>query len=293
MSVGLPHRELPKSLVVDSQVHMWDRVDDPPDGWAGGRAIREEELLAEMDQAGVDAVVLVPPGHRSTTANDYALGAAIRRPNKFGVMGVVRLDRPENENQKLIHGWRDTSHMIGLRLSFSREPERTWLRDGTASWIWKLCATEGLPIMVNAPGQLGFIEDVARQYPSLKLIVDHFGLHVAEAHLPLDARLAALLPLSKRPNVAVKASALPLQALGGYPFERIHSSVRLVIQEFGRERVFWGSDLSRLSCSYVDCVRLFKEGLSFLSDLDREWILGTGLVSWLGWSIAKLGGGTP
>jgi hypothetical protein len=41
--------------------------------------------------------------------------------------------------------------------------------------------------------------------------------------------------------------------------------------------------LERTTCSYSQSVKLFIEEMDFLSDLDREWIMGRGLAKCLGW----------
>ena len=62
--------------------------------------------------------------------------------------------------------------------------------------------------MVHPPHSLHLIDAIAARYPNLRLIIDHLGLvrpkldHEAFAHLP------GLLALAKRPNIAVKASAV-------------------------------------------------------------------------------------
>jgi hypothetical protein len=47
-----------------------------------------------MDEAGVDRVVVVPPGLNDN--NSYALEAARRYPNRFAVMGRIPLQNPKS-----------------------------------------------------------------------------------------------------------------------------------------------------------------------------------------------------
>jgi hypothetical protein len=47
--------------------------------------------------------------------------------------------------------------------------------------------------------------------------------------------------------------------------------------------MFWGTDWSRLPCSYRQGVTMFTEELSWLSAEDKEWIMGRGVGEWLGW----------
>ncbi len=47
--------------------------------------------------------------------------------------------------------------------------------------------------------------------------------------------------------------------------------------------MLWGADLSRLTSTYRECLELFQEALDFLSEEDREWILGKALAEVLNW----------
>src|ERR1039458_455786 len=80
-------------VITDSQVHIWgaNTADRP---WPKGGEARAQrpvpletsELLAEMDAAGVDRAVIVPPSWEGDR-NDLALAAAAAHPDKFAVMG--------------------------------------------------------------------------------------------------------------------------------------------------------------------------------------------------------------
>jgi L-fuconolactonase len=51
----------------------------------------------------------------------------------------------------------------------------------------------------------------------------------------------------------------------------------------GPHRLFWGSDWTRLPCSYQDNLRLFTEELPFLSGADLRAVMGEALTRWLDW----------
>ena len=94
-----------------------------------------------------------------------------------------------------------------------------------------------------------------------------------------------MLVLARRPNVALKASCLPLYTADKYPYQRLHPYLRRVYDAFGPKRIFWGSDLSRLPCTYRQCVTMFTEEMTWLSNDDLEWIIGRGLCEWIGWAV--------
>jgi predicted TIM-barrel fold metal-dependent hydrolase len=80
-------------LIVDAQVHTW-AASTPERPWSGGgepqRTVpfTNEDLLKEMDVAGVHRAVLVPPGWEGSR-NDLALAAARAHPDRFAVMGRI------------------------------------------------------------------------------------------------------------------------------------------------------------------------------------------------------------
>ena len=65
----------------------------------------------------------------------------------------------------------------------------------------------------------------------------------------------------------------------------LHPYLRAVYDAFGARRVFWGTDLTRLPCSYRQALTLFSEELPWLSAADKEWTMGRGVCAWLGWEV--------
>ena len=95
-----------------------------------------------------------------------------------------------------------------------------------------------------------------------------------------------LLAVAKRPNIAVKATSLPQFTSDNYPYTRIHPYLRRIYDAFGPKRIFWGSDLSHLyhvPCSYSQVVTMFTEEMSWLTEEDKNWIMGHAICEWLGW----------
>jgi predicted TIM-barrel fold metal-dependent hydrolase len=81
----------------------------------------------------------------------------------------------------------------------------------------------------------------------------------------------------------VKVSALPGYTTAPYPYLNLHDHVRRVYDAFGPQRMFWGSDLTRLKCSYRQCVTMFTEEMPWLTTNDLELIMGRALCDWLDW----------
>ncbi len=93
-----------------------------------------------------------------------------------------------------------------------------------------------------------------------------------------------MLALAKHQNIAAKASCLPYFTTDSYPYRRLHPYIRKVYDAFGPKRIFWGTDLSRLPCTYRQGITMFTEELAWLKPEDKEWIMGRGVCEWLGWN---------
>jgi predicted TIM-barrel fold metal-dependent hydrolase len=272
-------------IVTDAQVHIWapEGPDRPwiPGGrdYAHGDSYTVEQLLAEMDAAGVDRAVLVPPSFEGDR-NDVCLAAARAHPERLAVMGRTPLADPGGRD--LLPSWRDTPGMLGVRLTFSRSSAAE-LQDGTADWIWPAAEDAGVPLMVFAPGQLDALAKITERHPGLRLVIDHLGLRTDLRDHEIDPVLDDLVRLARFENVAVKATCLPSNVTDDYPFPSLHPRIERIVGAFGPRRVFWGSDLTRLRCTYREALTLFTEELGFLSADDLEWIMGRGVSEWIGW----------
>ncbi|WP_426960124.1 amidohydrolase family protein [Muricoccus radiodurans] len=278
-------------LIVDSQVHIWaaetpDRPWSPLHAGAAQRAepFSADDLLTEMRAAGVKAAVLVPPSWEGTR-NELALDAARRHPARFAVMGRLPLEHPDSRDR--MAEWPYLRGLFGARVNFRPAASRAWLQDGTADWLWRQAERDGLCLMVFAPHDLLRIGAVAAAHPNLRIALDHMALSGEEKGEAAFANLPDLLALARHPNIAVKASALPCVAADDYPYRSLHEPIRRVVDAFGPERVFWGSDLTRLPCSYSQAVRLFTEELPWLSGAELEAVMGGAICDWLDWPAPR------
>ena len=92
-----------------------------------------------------------------------------------------------------------------------------------------------------------------------------------------------LLALARHPNVAVKTTGAPGYSSEGYPFRPIQPYLQQIYEAFGPDRMFWGTDITRMQCTYRQCVRLFTEALPWLSGRDLDLVMGEAVCNWLGW----------
>jgi len=272
-------------MILDAQVHIW-KANTPERPWSSAKAHLETpfgypELLTQMQSAGVDGAILIPPGWEGDRI-DYVLEGAGLHPDKFGVMGRIAVQ--DASNARLIEGWRSQRGMLGIRVSFQKPDRENWLEDGTADWLWPAAEASGIPVMIFAPGQHAQIRSIAESHPRLRLIIDHMALARQQDEQAAIA-IESLCDLAGCPNLHVKTSSVPLYSTEPYPYRNLHGALRRLIKEFGPRRCFWGTDLTRIKSlgTYRQFVTLFTEELTFLSADDLGWIMGRGLAECLQW----------
>jgi predicted TIM-barrel fold metal-dependent hydrolase len=274
-------------LIVDSQVHLWGpgAIPAPPSHHRQLPSFSSEQLIAEMKEAGVDRAIIVPPNWNDRTAeNDYALEQVRPHLDRLAVMGPFVFENPEHKHSVL--DWRKQPGRLGMRLVFLGDRTKT-LRDGTADWLWAAAERHTIPIMIYAPSSISVFDTIAERHPGLRLIIDHFGANVAMHGTPAFAQFPELLALSRHKNVAVKVSGAPSLSDDTYPFRDLDKYLRQIFEMFGPDRMLWGSDLTRMPCSYRQCVTHFTQELSWLSEADRTKIMGTSACNWMNWPAGR------
>jgi L-fuconolactonase len=275
-------------LVIDSQLHLWSP--ERPDEWPPGHhlLLDADAAIHQMDVAQVDRAVLVPTLFQ-LDRNDVCLEAARRYPSRFAVMGRIKIDDPASP--AMMANWTEQPGMLGLRLTFHQPWSGPWLTDGTADWLWEKAEAAGVPVMLYAPGRELELGRIAARHPALRLAIDHMNLAGPQAtqyaspgdRVSVSTAIDRLLPLSDYGNVSVKASALQGHTSQAYPFSDLHDPVRRVIECFGADRVFWGTDLTRLKCTYTEAKTFFTRELPFLTEDQKRLIMGEAISKWLPW----------
>src|SRR4051794_38211340 len=271
-------------LIVDSQIHIWQNGKMSPHH----RQIPTysiDDALAEMKSAGVDAAVLHPPNSLGEAMNDYAVEAVRRHPDKFCILGHFDLQSPNRED--IVKHWRERPGMLGFRFTFNEPHQKSWWTDGSLDWFWKACERENLRVGLLATGaNIPIFGKIAERHPGLRMHIDHIGRGGGRADKKDDATYADLgemLALAKLPNVAVKLSGAPSTSSESYPYRNIHKHLQRIIETFGPDRCFWGTDITRMPISYRQCVTMYTEEMPWLKGRDLELVMGQAIVDWLGW----------
>jgi len=269
--------------IIDAQIHLWGT------GLPSNLSHRQvtqfapAEAIPLMDEAGVAAAIIHPPGW-DPHSTEMALAAVHNYPGRFAIMGSLPLDRPESRER--VATWRDQPGMLGLRYTFLHDPARRWLSDGTLEWLWRAAENAGVPIAMLATDSLTDIAGIAERHPGLRLTIDHLGGRGGLTTLKDDAAMThmpQLLALARFPNVAVKATGAPGYSAQPYPFPIMQTYLRRIHDAFGPQRMFWGTDITKMPCSWKECVTMFTEASPWLSEADKPLVMGEAICAWWGW----------
>ena len=89
--------------IVDAQIHLWGTGLPSNLSHRQVTAFTPNEAIVLMDEGGVDAAVIHPPGW-DPNSTEMAFAAVRNYPGRFAIMGSLPLDRPESRAR--IASWR-------------------------------------------------------------------------------------------------------------------------------------------------------------------------------------------
>jgi predicted TIM-barrel fold metal-dependent hydrolase len=268
-------------LIVDSQVHIWENAKLN----AQHRQVSSysnDDLIKEMDAAGVDAAIICPPASLFEV-NKLAVDAHIRHPDRIGVMGWFPLD--DEKARGRVTEWMKQPGMLGLRWALNRPEQKTWLKDHTLDWLWPVAEKQQIPLAFLVNDNMREFGEIARNHPDLKLMIDHLGRISLSKDLASFQSLSDMLSLARYHNVAVKLTSAPNYSTDIYPWKNIHGYLKEIVDAFGPERCFWGTDITRLQATWPEAITMFTEELPWLKGPDLELVMGRAICNWLRWDL--------
>jgi predicted TIM-barrel fold metal-dependent hydrolase len=276
-------------LTIDAQVHAYER-NHPGRPWhgvlAGPPEVTGDQMVAEMDAAGVDGAILVSPFAMYRYDASYALEVHKRHPGRFALVKPV--DPADAGVEEIIADWKRTPGCVGVRMLLARSGLATDPADPGLNRVLATAARLSLPVNLHIAGRLDQGIELIRRNPDTQIIVDHLGLAQPYAPPPPAepwAELPKVLTLAAHRNVAMKISGACTLSREPYPYNDIWDPVCRMIDAFGIDRCLWGTDWTRT-------VKLltFKQGVdafratACISESDKAKLMGANTARLYGWS---------
>jgi predicted TIM-barrel fold metal-dependent hydrolase len=281
-------------MVVDTHTHAWG-APDRNHPWVNGPLIDQyvgefsvdlvytaDKLLADMDETGVDRAVVVGYPIYEWTDNAYTV-RAVEEYDRLD--GVVMVDQFAEGAADRLRELMAVDGILGCRLGaicpYDRmwetfDPSVTWLAEAVEESAFFEAAREtGAAVQILAHvDQLDQALELVETYPDLTYLFDHFG-HADPTVPPGEGPFAAFADLAEHDSVAVKVSEVVHRSAEGFPYRDMHDHVRWFLDQFGRERVVWGSDFPNVSdaATYEESLA-WLDHVDGLSTADRKWLRG-------------------
>mgnify|MGYP000041195521 CR=1 FL=1 len=240
--------------------------------WSKERPVTFPDFIAAMDEAGVDKAAIVQSSTCYGYDNSYLIDSIATLPERVTGVGCVDVTSPDAP--AVI---RDVAAkgISGLRLFTGGSTMKVnvdWLDDPATYPAWEVAGELGLPICVQSrPVALPIVEKLARQFPDVKIVIDHLARAPVDDGPPYK-QAEVLFVLADRSNVFLKVTPRTFdQVQEGLASAETYFA-RLV-EVFGSDRLAFGSNYPSSDGSLPEIVARAKSNLGSLSETDRHNVL--------------------
>jgi len=287
-------------MVLDTHAHCWgppsaehpwtnSQIVGGSDEYASGEFLEDfsvdvvytaEKLLADMDRLVVDEAVVVGYPICPWTDNWYTVQVAEAYDR---LSAVVMIDQFADDAVGTLEELMAVDDVVGIRLGAGCPYDRMWQRfDPTVDWLldaideeeyWAAVADLDAAVHVwTLPPQLDQVIEFVEAYPELTYVLDHHS-YVRGDVRPGEGAFEELATLAEYDNVLVKLSGVVTLSDEAYPYRDKHDHATWMVEQFGRERVAWGSDWPNESndATYLETLSWLRH-VDELSDRDVEWL---------------------
>ena len=275
-------------VIIDAQVHAYER-DHPGRPWIGTLAgppeVTGDDMVAAMDDVGVDGAILVSPWSMYRFDPSYAVEVHRAHPERFALIRPFDPRDPDVGDQ--VDAWAEVPGAVGARIMLARG-EPVGADHPGARAVLDHAGRNGLPVNILCWGHLDVVGALAAAHPDTRIVIDHLGL--AQPFAPPAppepwAELPSVLALAANDNVVIKITGACTLAHQGFPYADIWPPLHQIFEAYGLERCLWGTDWTRATelLTYrqgVDAFRLSDQ----LSDREREQLMGDSLAEVYGWA---------
>jgi predicted TIM-barrel fold metal-dependent hydrolase len=241
--------------------------------WSKERSATMEELVAAMDDAGVDKAAIV---HSSTTYgfdNSYVADSIAGYTGRFTGVFSVNVTEPDAP-EKMRHWY--ARGMTGMRIyARGSTMAKDWLQidDPVTTPAWECAAELGISVATNVNARdesLEHIKTILKRFPEVPLVIDHLGRPPIADGPPYRAA-ESYFELAKFPNLYLKYTRSGLDSMIKGDAEAVSFMSRLV-SVFGADRIAWGSNYLSAPGTLAEIIASARAACVGLSDEERSWI---------------------
>lgn len=241
--------------------------------WSRDRPTSYQQMIAEMDAAGVAKSAIVQASTAYGHDNSYVAEAIAAHPKRFtGVFSVDVLAPDAVEKMKHWIG----KGFSGMRLftTGSTMPgQATWFDDPRSFAAWEYAGAAGIPVCMQMTPQ-GFpqLRGLMERFPKVRMILDH----LARPRLTDGPPYAAdkdFFELARYPQVYLKVTPINVEPKE-WGKATPDTFFAAVIKAYGASRIAWGSNFPATAGPLSDILKKAQAAFAFASVADRDWVFG-------------------
>tara|TARA_R110002020_G_scaffold36894_35_gene111026 strand:- start:1339 stop:2211 length:873 start_codon:yes stop_codon:yes gene_type:complete len=240
--------------------------------WSNKHPITHDELIAEMDAAGIAKAAVVQASTAYGHDNTYVAEAVAAHPDRL--TGVFSVDVLADDAIEKIEYWRSRG-LTGLRLftaGSTMEGQANWLNDARSHAAWAHAERERLPVCVQMrPPGVPLLRQLLERFPDAIVIIDHLGRAELDDGPPYGAA-AALWSLAEFPGVHLKLTLRNIEA-AGEGGSTVPEFMAHLMATYGADRVAWGSNFPAAERPLPELVARGREAVSTLPEEAQRMIL--------------------
>ena len=239
--------------------------------WSRTRPVTLEQLIAAMDEAGVQKAAIVQASTCYGHDNSYVADAVAAHPDRF--TGVFSVDVLAPDAPQRMRDWRGRG-LTGMRLftfGSTMSEQADWLDDQRTYPAWACAGELGLSVCLQMSAKaIPQAARMAQRFPTVRIILDHCARPELADGPPYNAA-ASLFDLVSCSNIYLKltpriyAESRRGKATPETFFPRL-------VSLFGASRLAWGSNYPSSEGTLPQLLATARESLSCLAAGDREWI---------------------
>jgi len=239
--------------------------------WSRTRPVAVEQLIAAMDETGVQKAAIVQASTCYGHDNSYVADAVAAYPNRF--TGVFSIDVLASDAAEHMRAWQGRG-LTGMRLftfGSTMSEQANWLDDPKTYPAWACASDLGLSVCLQMSAKaIPQAIAMAERFPNVRIILDHCARPELADGPPYNAA-ASLFGLASHPNVYLKltprifAESRRGKATPDTFFPRLVSA-------FGASRLAWGSNYPSSEGTLPQLLATARDSLNSLAAGDRDWI---------------------
>jgi hypothetical protein len=262
----------PHIISNDERAYPRNPLNGVPSVWSKNRPTSWQQLIQAMDEANVGKAAIVQASTCYGFDNSYVADAVQARPERF--TGVFSIDLMAKDAPERMRYWFERG-LTGARVftaGSTMPTQANTLDDPRTFPAWQAAQDLNIPFCVQMlPQGLSMLQTLMDKFPKIRIVIDHL-MSVPISDGPPYTHSAPLFSLAKAPNIYLKLSIITVRecSKGASTPE---SFLGRVIEEFGSNRIAWGSNFPASDGTLIEMVKESEQALSFLKPHDVENIL--------------------